>query len=68
MRTQDVPLALVLPRDGVASFPLIMWELENEFRLVGEIPVEGLGSVFVRVNRRAQPVGGDIATGLPCFR
>lgn len=68
MRTQDVPLALVLPRDGVASFPLIMWELENEFRLVGEIPVEGLGSVFVRVNRRTQPDGVDIATGLPCFR
>jgi hypothetical protein len=68
MRTQDVPLALVLPQDDVASFTLIMAELENEFRLAGEIPVEGRGSISVRVNRRTKPHGLDTATGLPCFR
>ena len=68
MRTQDVPLALVLPQDDVASFTLVMGELENEFRLAGEIPVEGNGSILVRVNRRAQPNGVDVVTGLPCLR
>ena len=68
MRTQDVPLALVLPQDDLASFTLVMEELENEFRLAGEIPVEGRGSIFVRVNRGAQPNGVDVVTGLPCFQ
>jgi len=68
MRKQDVPLALVLPQDDVAKFTLVMAELENAFRLADEIPVEGVGSVLVRVNRRTQPQGVDTATGLPCFR
>ena len=68
MRKQEIPLALVLPQDDLALFTLVMAELENEFRLADEIPVEGLGSVLVRVNRRTQPHGVDTATGLPCFR
>jgi hypothetical protein len=68
MRKQDVPLALVLPQDDVAKFTLVMAELEDAFRLADEIPVEGVGSVLVRVNRRTQPQGVDTATGLPCFR
>ncbi len=42
MRKQEIPLALVLPQDDLALFTLVMAELENEFRLAGEIPVEGL--------------------------
>ncbi|MDA1185245.1 MAG: hypothetical protein O2930_11460 [Acidobacteria bacterium] len=68
MRTQDVPLALVLPQNDVASFTLVMDELENAFRPAGEIPVEGIGSILVRVNRRARPHGVDVVTGLPCFQ
>ena len=68
MREQDVPLALVLPQDDLALFTLVMAELESEFRLVGEIPVEGRGRVMVRVNRRTQARGVDAETGLPCFR
>ena len=67
LRRQDVPLALVLSEGDAAVFPLVMAELDSEFRSVWEIPVEGQGTARVSVNARIRPHHVDPATGLPCF-
>jgi hypothetical protein len=67
LREQTVPLAFVLTESDAERFPLVMDELRAYFDPLTEIPVEGQGSVRVRVSRRIQPSGVDKQTGLPCF-
>jgi hypothetical protein len=67
LRTQDVPLALVLTEGDARLFSVVMAELDARFQSVREIVVEGQGIVDVRVNRRATSSRLDDATGLPCF-
>lgn len=67
MRRQQVPLALVLTEADRTVFPLVIAELETEFRPLVEIPVEGRGNVVVRIHRRFPTHGVDPATKLPCF-
>jgi hypothetical protein len=67
LRTQDVPLALVLTEGDARLFSVVMAELDAGFQSVREIIVEGQGVVDVRVNRRARTDRLDESTGLPCF-
>ena len=67
LRTQDVPLALVLTEGDARLFSVVMAELDAGFQSVREIIVEGQGVVDVRVNRRARTNRLDESTGLPCF-
>ncbi|MGH9346124.1 MAG: hypothetical protein ACRD26_02550 [Vicinamibacterales bacterium] len=68
LRRQQVPLALVIPDSDAAAFPLVMRQVEMQFRPLAELPVEGRPNVLLRVSRVMTPRGVDAATGFPCFR
>ena len=68
LRQQQVPLALVIQDSDAASYPLVMHQLEVQFRPLTELPLDGRPNVLVRVSRQMTPRSTDAATGLPCFR
>jgi hypothetical protein len=67
MRQEDVPIALVLTDSDINESILVRNELESEFVVIGEIPVDDNDRIVVRANRKARPVRADAATGFPCY-
>lgn len=68
LRRQRVPLALVLTDSDIAGFPLVLEQIDIQFRALTEIPLRDRPNARVLVGRYITPRGVDAESGWPCFQ